>query len=353
MSAISISVWSAAAMVAGAVTGLYGMIAARSVLGIGEAAAMPSCNKVIRQWIPVGERGLATAIFHSGVFVSVAVGSPTIAWLVTRTGWRASFFIMGALGFVWVACWLIWFQPPEKARWISESERGHILANRDRSVPSAQDFWRVARILAGQKTVWGIALTDVCVNYMNYRFLTWLPTYLIHDRNMNLMNAGVYSAIPYVAGIVLEISFGSLSDRFLTPARARQGGRRNQVIFFMVLCSVILLINLVHSLWAIIAIISLALSFNATTVTFMYSLTNDLVGDPKVVGAAFGYMLIGGNIFGMAAPVITGYLVKATGNFSSAFIISRVLPLLGAAAAYLLIRKPVHGLPQAATAIQP
>lgn len=347
VSSLSIVVWSTAAMLTGAVSNLVGMIAARGGLGVGEAAAMPACNKVVRQWFPANERGFATAIFHSGVFVSAAAGSPLVAWLVIHAGWRWSFVIMGSTGFLWLVCWLIWFRPPEDARWLSEKERQHILDTddtRDRAEGPAQAFWPVAGTLLRQPATWGLALTEGCVNYMNYMFLAWLPSYLVQDRGMNLMTAGLFSAIPYAAGIVLELCFGRLSDRLLAHKRLKAGGRRNQVILFLLLSTVILLINAVHSQWAIIAIISLALSFNTTTVTFMYALTNDLVEDPDVAGAAFGFMLLGGNVFGMAAPIVTGYMVKAAGNFSGAFVVAGLLPLLGAATAWLLTRRPIHGV---------
>jgi ACS family glucarate transporter-like MFS transporter len=194
-----------------------------------------------------------------------------------------------------------------------------------------------------QRSVWGLAVTEGCVNYMNYMFLAWLPSYLV-DRGMDLMRAGLYSAIPYAAGIVAEIGFGHLSDRLLTPVRVKSGGRRNQVVLFLLLSSVALLVPAVRSQGAIIALISLAVAFNTTTVTFMYALTNDLVEDPKVVGTAFGFMLVGGNLFGMAAPVVTGYLVRALGNFSAAFLVAGALPLVGAATALLMTQQPIRGI---------
>jgi ACS family glucarate transporter-like MFS transporter len=74
----------------------------------------------------------------------------------------------------------------------------------------------------------------------------------------------------------------------------------------------------------------------------MYALTNDLVADPELAGAAFGFMLLGGNLFGMAAPIVTGYLVKAAGNFSAAFVVAGLLPFVGAATAWSLTRKPIR-----------
>ena len=343
VSSVSIMVWSACAMMTGAATNFANMIAVRLGLGIGEAAGMPACNKVIRQWFPASERAFATAIFHSGVFVSVVVANPAVAWLVLHSGWRWSFVIVGAAGFVWVLFWLRWFQTPEDCPWIAASERDLILRNRDYTQSASQvSFWETTGILLRQKTMWGLALTEGCVNYMNYLFLSWLPSYLIHDRGMTLMQAGLYGTIPYIVGVILELLFGRMSDRILTPERLAKGGRRNQVILFLMLSSVILLIGVTHSKWAILALISAALSFNTTTVTFMYSLTNDLVEDPRITGAAFGVLLVGGNVFGMAAPIVTGYLVKATGNFTSAFNLSGLVALAGAAVAYWWTRTPIR-----------
>lgn len=344
ISAVSIGVWSASAMLTGAVTNFANMIGVRLGLGIGEAAAMPACNKVIRQWFPASERAFATAIFHSGVFVSVVVANPVVAWLVLNSGWRWSFVIVGAFGFIWLLAWQRWFEAPENCAWISNSERELILRERDYEATSATPhFWQATGVLLRQRSMWGLALTEGCVNYMNYLFLSWLPTYLMHDRGMTLMQAGLYGTLPYIAGVVLEIVFGKASDRILTPGQLKKGGRRNQVVLFLILSSVILLIPAVHTKWAILGLISLALSFNTTTVTFMYSLTNDLVEDHRLTGAAFGMLLVGGNLFGMAAPIVTGYLVKASGNFQSAFALSGAIALTGAAIAHWCTRRPIYG----------
>jgi MFS family permease len=350
--AIAISIWSAAAMLTGAASNIWSMIAARLGLGIGESTSFPVCNKVVRQWFPAGERAFATALFHSGVFVSVALSSPLVAWLSLRAGWRASFVITGSLGFVWLLCWLRWFQPPEKCQWLPADERQLILEKRDgapKSTPGTLGATRrsgIGSMLGGllrQQSMWGLALTMGTVNYMNYLFLTWLPSYLVQARGMNLMRAGFFSSIPYIAGIVMEIVFGKLSDRALTPERLKQGGRRNQAGVLIVLSSVILLINIAHSDAAAIAVISMALACNTTVIALLYALTNDLIEDPKTTGTVFGIVVLGGNLFGLLAPIFTGYIVRATGSFNSAFAISGALSLMGASIAFMFTRRPITG----------
>ena len=199
-------------------------------------------------------------------------------------------------------------------------------------------------VLLRQPTMWGLTLTQGCVNYMNYVFLTWLPTYFVQARGMSLMSAGVYSAIPYAAGVILEIVFGNMSDRLLNPTGLREGGRRNQVVAVTALSSAVLLIPRLHSEPAILAVVTLALVCNTTTIMLMYSLTNDLVSDSRVTGTAFGILLCGGNTVGLAAPIVTGYIVKATGRFDAAFAVAGALALAGSVLAFAGTRRRITGL---------
>ena len=179
---------------------------------------------------------------------------------------------------------------------------------------------------------------------MNTLFITWLPSYLMQARGMNLMKAGIYTGIPYLVGVILELCFGRLSDLVLPPQNARRGARRYHVIAFMLLSSSILLISFARSEAAVIAILSLALACNTIVIAFVYALTNDLIEDSRLAGTAFGILLLGGNLIGLAAPIVTGYLVKASGSFNTAFAVSGALPVLGAMIIFTFARRPIKRL---------
>ena len=116
-----------------------------------------------------------------------------------------------------------------------------------------------------------------------------------------------------------------------------------QVAILIVLSSVILLINIAHSDAAAIAVISMALACNTTVIALLYALTSDLIEDPKTTGTVFGIVVLGGNLFGLLAPIVTGYIVRATGSFNSAFAISGALSLMGASIAFMFTRRPITG----------
>jgi ACS family glucarate transporter-like MFS transporter len=347
VNAISISIWSAAAMLTGAVVNFGTMLAARLALGVGEAASYPAAGKIIRQWIPANERGLATAIFNSGAYAGPAIATPIVAWIVLETGWRASFFILGFLGFIWLYFWLKMFRAPEECKWLSSEEREYILSHNNTETPgpaneeSAQTTGIVAKLLR-KKTMWGLALTQGCGVYTQYLFLSWLPTYLVQAKNMQLMKASIFSALPYLIAVILGIVVGKLSDHILTPDKIQQGKRRSMVIVFMMLSSIVLLTTTVNNEYVVLLLISLSLTCISSAITLNIALTNDLVSDPRIAGTAFGILILGGNIFGLTAPVLTGYIVKATGSFDSAFFLAGGLLLLGAVLSFSLTRSPIN-----------
>jgi len=359
VSAIGIALWSTAAMLTGAVTGFVTMCVARLFLGLGEVTTFPVAGKVIRQWYPVKERGFATAIFHSGAHAAPAVAAPVVAWLVIRSGWRGSFIILGALGFIWLGLWLWKYREPERCSWLSAQERKFILETRD--APSAisqkhgEPVYGVLRKLFRQRTVWGVMLTQGCSTYFNYLFLAWLPAYLVQARGFYLMKAGIYAAIPYMVAVAFVLAWGKISDRMLSADNLRRGKRRTVVILLLLLCPVVALINVVQSETAVLIVLALAMSFNLTSLTLNLALTSDLIEDPGIAGTVFAMVSTSANLFGLCAPVVTGYIIKATGSFSAAFDLAGIMVILAAVFSFTLVRGPIyapegHGIPEGSAA---
>ena len=346
VAATGIALWSAAAMATGAVTGFASMCLARMSLGIGAATTFPVAGKVIRQWFPVKERGLAYAIFHSGGHIAPAVATPLVALLVVHNGWRASFIILGPLGFVWFALWLWKYQEAENCPWLSADEQRFILEHRGPGVapPAAkQDGAReTLSTLLRQRTMWGVMLTQGCSTYFSYMFLAWLPTYLVQARGLRLLQAGIYTAIPYWTAAAVVIAFGRFSDRIFTEESLSKGKRRKVVITLLLLCPVVTLINVVQGETAVLVVLALATSLNLASLTLNLVLAGDLIEDPRMAGTVFAMVSTCANLFGLCAPIVTGYVVKATGAFSAAFDISGAAVILGALISFTMVRRPIH-----------
>jgi ACS family glucarate transporter-like MFS transporter len=341
VNAAGIGLWSIATALTGFAPGFSTLIASRVLMGVGESTTYPAAGRVIREWIPMRERALFAAIFNSGAYFGPAVGGLVLTWLVSTAGWRTAFVVCAAIGFVWLAAWLIWFRQPEQASWLSSEERAMILRERGGSAAqAAAPSLGIGRLLASTSML-GLMLTQGCAVYTQYLFLTWLPNYLQAERGMSMLKSGALMSLPFLGAVVMTALIGKLSDTLLTEETIRTGGRRRLAALSMLCGSLILLTPLVGNVYVILFLIMIALSGVASTVAMNIALVSDLLSSSADAGRATGLLILGGNIFGISAPIVTGYVIQSTGNFDYAFVVAGALLVVGSLAVFTLARKPI------------
>jgi ACS family glucarate transporter-like MFS transporter len=341
----TLGLWSLAGIWTG-LSATYGsLFASRLVLGIGESASYPAGGKIIREWAPEGERGLAAAFLNCGAHAGLCVGSVMVGALIVQFGWRESFYITGAFGVVLAVVWFAFYRRPERASWLSSAERDLILKGRGETTPrTASEMTQLGALrgLLKSPSMWALALTQGCAGYTLYLFMTWLPSYLAATRGMDVLKTGLFSAIPYGVAAVLGLGLGWFSDKMLKRSNSSNSERRKLIAVLLLLSSVILATPFVESIWLIVALISVSLACVATAMAMNIALTADLMTDGRFNGVATSLLIMGGNLFGTAAPIATGYVVAATGGYSGAFMIAGVLLLGGAAIIISGARSPIR-----------
>jgi MFS family permease len=330
--------WSVAQMLTGATTGFGSLILARLGLGAGEAPTFPVSYRAVRDWAPYTERGLAVGLIQAGTLFGPALSAPLVAWLIAATSWRWSFVITGAVGLVWVAVWFAFVSTPEQTWWLPEAERRRILAERHGNEPPAEHGGVGYRGLLRSPSMWGLAISQGCAVYSVYLYLSWLPNYLQTVRGLSIVHSGLFTSVPFLVGGVVIILTNWIGDRMLTPSTMPSGARRIVVVVCLLLCAVGLAIPFVDSLTMVIALTIFPVSFGGTASATNAALANDLLRSQADSGRAFAFLVLGGNVFGLLAPIVTGYIVKITGSFSSAFVLAGVLSLIGAAVSFVFTR---------------
>lgn len=340
-----IAVWSAATALTAATTGFASILTARLVMGASEATTFPACGRVIRDWFPARERGLVTTLFNGGSSAGPALGALVVAALVSAFDWRTAFIALGLVGFVWLAFWMTFYAAPEQASWLPETERAKILAERNGETPArptADPEPSSLGYLFSQMSVWGLVLTQACLVYTVYLFLTWLPTYLQSTRELSTMNTGYLTAIPYLVTMVLSLIIARFSDRALSAESIRSGQRRIFIAAMALLSTTILLAPLAGELWQLLVVLTIVLTGGTTGAGLNFTLASDLLRNPRDVSRVIAITAFGGNFFGLIAPIITGYVVAGTGGYSWAFRIAAVLLVCGAVTTLLMTRKPIE-----------
>jgi MFS family permease len=345
-----IGLWSAATMLTGFAPNWLFMVGTRVVMGMGESTSWPASNRIIREWFPASERGLANAIFGAGSAFGPAAGAVGISWVISLWGWRSGFICAGAIGFVWLALWYLFFDKPERVAWLRPAERDRILAERDgeSSVQQAEQPASSLWYLLSLRSVWGLFLTQGCEVYGGYMLLTWLPTYLQQAKGLSVMNAGMLTAVPFAAASVMAVGLGKLSDFVLTKEAVHAGARRSAVALMLAGAATILLVPAINELWVIIILLAFVRALGAAGSALNFALVTDLVRNRSDIGKVTSITVVGGNSFGMMAPIVTGYVVGLTGSFDRAFMVAGILPLIGAVATLVMTRRGI--VPQRALA---
>lgn len=339
-----IAIWSAATAMTAATFSFGSILAARLVMGASEATTFPACGRVIRDWFPERERGLVTTLFNGGSSAGPALGAIITAALLNSFDWRTAFVILGALGFIWLAAWLLWFGPPEQVAWLGAAEKAKILAERNgKGADSATRYPPPSSLgyLLAQRSIWGLVITQACLVYTAYLFLTWLPTYLQSTRELSTMNTGYLTAIPYLFTMILGLTIARLSDRMLSSADIQAGRRRYFIAAMAALALLILLAPVVGSLTQLLLVLTLVLTGSTTGAGLNFTLASDLLRNPRDVSRVIAITAFGGNSFGLIAPIITGYVVSGTGGYTWAFRIAAALLLCGCMATLVMTRRPI------------
>ena len=102
-------IWASATILTGLAGGLFSLLAARILLGLGEGATFPAATAAMGRWVARGKRGFAQGITHAAARIGNAAAPGIIVALMAAYGWRASFFACAAISFGWILLWALTF----------------------------------------------------------------------------------------------------------------------------------------------------------------------------------------------------------------------------------------------------
>jgi MFS family permease len=344
ITAVGIAVWSLAIAATAGVWNLATLMTARLIMGAGEATSIPSCGRIVREWMPATERGVANVFYSAGSFVGPAVGAVVVAALTSAWGWRAAFIILGVLGFIWLACSLVWFDRPEQVKWLTEDERKKIISERSGGAIDqigAHGSPGVILELLKSRSMWGVLIAQAAGVYTLYLLLFWLPSYLQDTKHLTIMKTGLYTAVPWAIAVPLSIILGIFSDRLLKRDALLAGGRRTMVVLCVLLAAVVVLVPFTDNTSAILLLFALSLTGINAAISLNLALVTDLVHRVRDVGKAISLTILSGNLCGLLAPIVTGYVVQELHGYDWAFGIAAILLVIGAVAVGTMTRRVI------------
>jgi len=304
----SIVLWSIAAMSHAFARGLASLSAFRFVLGLGEAGNWPGAAKTVAEWFPVRERAFGMAIFNSGAAIGSVVAPPLIVWLSLKYGWRTTFILTGALGFFWLVLWLIFYETPDRHRWLTADERELI---RDEPHAKAGDSavgpvrWRE---LLGYRQVWAIILSRFLTDPVWWLYISWLPKYLADARGFSLVKIGLFAWVPYVAADAGSLIGGWMSGYLISRGWSVDRSRKLVIVIAACLMPAGIVAAFVNDAMVALALIGVVLFGFQVWINNVQTLPSDFFSD-KAVASVAGLGGTGAGIGSMIFVFGTGWVV--------------------------------------------
>jgi ACS family glucarate transporter-like MFS transporter len=318
--------WSAMTVATGFTSGFASLFTVRLLFGIGEAGAFPASARVYTHWLPARLRGRLFGLLIMAAALAGALTQPLVVALVSRLGWRPTFAVFGAIGFVWAAAWWIWFRDdPREHAGVNAAERaliheGGAAMTGDGHAPVP---WRT---LARNRPLIALCAMYFGAIYGWYFYLTWLPTYLLRARGFDLAEVGWLSALPLLAIAAGVYLGGWICDR-LTPAFGLRVAARTPALCGFPLAAAsaagaALATDPIHAALLLAAAAGLA----GLGVAPAWALCVEIGG--KHAGVVTGAMNMFGNLGGTLSPVVVGLSIDRLGSWNA--------PLFSIAALYLV-----------------
>ena len=345
---ISTMLWSVASFAAAITPNLGGFFAARLLLGVGESPTFPANAKAIAFWYPTQERSFATAIFDAAAKFASAIGVPLIGLFLLKFGWRWSFAATGLISLFYFLLFSKIYHDPNEDPGLTDIERQYI-SPQPQSTPQeeAQSAQTSLGYLLRQRKVLGLALGFGSYNYVFYLLLTWLPSYLSSALHIDLLHSFLYTGVPWLFATFTDLASGFGSDALIQ--RGWDAGRVRKVVLVCGTAFGLGILGAAHAHTAVRALLWISLSLGGLSAAAPVGWSIPSMIAPRGrVGTVSGIVNLSNQISGIAAPILTGYIVAATKSYAWAFGISAIYLVIGIAGYLFLLGKLEQITPQPA-----
>lgn len=315
--------WSAFTAFTGLTSNYYVLFVTRFLFGVGEAGAFPNIGITVSRWFPISERARTMGFVWMSAQLGGAFAPLLIVPIQMRFGWRAAFFVLGAIGVLWCIGWYWWFRDiPAKKAQVTQAEREEI---GERSYADNHHLpWSIA---LRSLNLWALLLVTFCYVYGLYFFISWLHTFLVKGRGFS-ESALLLSIAPGILGAVGNVAGGFLSDA-LTRRFGLKWGRRG-VGLIGLSCATTFTLATILTTNRFATLLFLGLMYASITLqqTVVAAVIIDI--SKQYVGGICGLLNMIGNAGGFMFSVSFGYFVKWFGSYDLALIPVVVLLAIGA-----------------------
>ena len=303
--------WSLFTALTGMVNGLVGLLIVRFLFGIGESGTYPNAILVVSRWFPVNETGRILSGVGLGSQIGAAIAPVIIVPIAAAYGWRVPFFVLGAIGLLWVMVCYWWFRDfPSQMKSMSLPEKKLIETScRHEDKQHQVPF----KLIFRNKTLWPLMMMYFCCQWAQYFFVAWMPVYLQEGRGFSENSMKNITLLLFVVGISGFLVGGACGDWFLKLYGLKKG-RRLTGMLGLGSCGLFFLIAAISTNNALTVFCLITANFSfAFSVMTSYAVCADI--GRNNVGTVTGAMNFFGQMGAFFLAMIFGKIVQSTNNF--------------------------------------
>jgi MFS transporter, ACS family, hexuronate transporter len=338
---LTVACYSAISILTPLANGLRSFAIFRFLLGAAESPNWPAATKVVSQWFPKHERGLATALFDSGSSIGGAVAPFIVLDIYFRWGWRPAFVVPGAAGLVWLIAWQRFYHPPASHPRISADELKLITAESgDPSQPHQQISLAWHDLLRLPQT-WGTMVARLFTDPVFFFVADWFPIYLV-AKGIELKSGLVAVWVPFIAADLGNFLGGGVSGQLIKRGWTVGAARKAVIIFGGIGVTALIPTIFTNKLLVIAILFGFATFSYAAFSTMANVLPSDLFGDESVASVSG----LGGSAAGLGTIIafeLIGHFsdarhADAIHSFDPIILVAAIVPFVGMILVLLLVR---------------
>jgi sugar phosphate permease len=301
----------------------------RFLLGVFEAGFFPGVLLYLTYWYPNARRGRIIALFMSATAIAGILAGPLSGGIMKYmdgmngwAGWQWLFLVQGLPAtLLGVIAYFYLQDKPEDARWLNPAEKAIVRAELDQDQQSAAShgsFWQLLR----DPKVYVLSLIYFLLLGAAYAIIFWVPTVIRSWGVTDMLQIGLYAAIPNLIGAVAMVLVARHSDKKME--------RRWHLIACVLVASLGMLLTVMAkgNLALSLAFLSLAVVGVASATPIFFTIPTAYLAPAS---AAAGLALISslGNLGAAVSPSLTGLISARTGNpLDSMFLVIAIYALV-------------------------
>lgn len=333
---IAITIWTIGHVAHGFAGSVVSFMAARIVLGVGEAGHFPSVVRASSEWFPQKERSYAIGWVNSATTIGVILTAPTIWLFMVWMGfdWRQTFIYSGVFGVVLLVLWLWLYSNPRESGKVSEAELAWI----EHDPPEQVERLGWSKIVT-KREAWAFALAKFLTDPVWFLMLFWLPKYFASTYDVDLKIVLLPMIIMYLLSDVGSIVGGWTSSKLIQSGHSVNFARKITMIGAGLCVLPLLFVTGLENMWLAVVLIGIALAGHQAFSSTILSIPPDMF-PKRAVGSVIGLGGFMGGVGGMIMAKSTGMVLDATGgNYTLIFAACTTVYFLAVLAVHLLSPK--------------